>query len=212
MRNIYNNGTSRSQNQTCSVLCSSTVIHIYLFVHVSFDNDLTKEDSRWVLGLSSPCTYFRKMFCCICISRYLFLKFYSLSTLLKGSNSNIRIYRPMKLWIRCTTLQSWVKVYYQNFSLSYLSQKSQGMLFQWTPYNDLSPLFRNTSSGFICTQSYVEKKKKKRHFLTRSYSSLALLSISRMSMGLFSLQPLVLLGLLSWETCCDLWASCSTTL
>lgn len=58
----------------------------------------------------------------------------------------------------------------------------------------------------------VRGEKKKRHFLTRSYSSLALLSISRMSMGL-SLQPLVLLGLfLSWETCCDLWASCSTTL
>lgn len=60
---------------------------------------------------------------------------------------------------------------------------------------------------------FIHSRIKLRHFLTRSYSSLALLSISRMSIGLFLLQPFVLLGLfLSWETCCDLWASCSTTL
>ena len=49
--------------------------------------------------------------------------------------------------------------------------------------------------------------------LTLSYSSLALLSISRMSMGLWSLQPLAWLGLcLSRAACWDRRVSSSTTL
>ena len=51
------------------------------------------------------------------------------------------------------------------------------------------------------------------HSLTLSYSSLALLSISRMSMGLWSLQPLAWLGLcLSRAACWDRRVSSSTTL
>ena len=50
-------------------------------------------------------------------------------------------------------------------------------------------------------------------FCPLSYSSLALLSISRMSMGLWSLQPLAWLGLcLSRAACWDRRVSSSTTL
>lgn len=177
----------------------------YTPIHISFDNGLTKPDST-VLRLSSPCTGFRKIFCWVCISRYLVLKE-------GGRNSNTRIHRPIKLQIRCTALQSWVRGYctahYIRINLYHLLLRNHRACYFSGLHMMCEAPYWEVEAEFL----FVHKVRgKKRQFLTRSYSSLALLSISRMSMGL-SLQPLVLLGLfLSWETCCDLWASCSTTL